>query len=293
MKGEVKTELGAAPGFRVWHGEPYSTMQAHRHDEVEINYAVGGSLTYLIAGSAARVEPGRLSMFWAGMPHSVLRRTGVERFYWVYVPLVWVLGLGLPESFLQRLMSGELVADSEPNEASDRAMLDRWSEELPDADDARRRLIVREVEARVIRLALAQPHRADDAPLPSADGSAGKVADMARFVAERHAGSLSVGEVAEHVGLHPNYAMTLFRKHYGMTLSAYLTRIRVCQAQNLLITTDLHASRIAFDVGFGSVSRFYEAFKGISGCTPRQYRLESGAQGYGPKSPFNPCSPAG
>jgi AraC-like DNA-binding protein len=96
---------------------------------------------------------------------------------------------------------------------------------------------------------------------------------MARFVAENHAGPLRVRDVAEHVGLHPNYAMTLFRKRYGLTLSTYLTRLRICQAQNLLISTHWDTSRIALETGFGSTSRFYEAFNQVSGRTLRQYRL--------------------
>jgi len=196
----------------------------------------------------------------------------VEEFYWVYVPLVWVLRLGLPNSFMRRLMSGEMVLDAEPLEA-DRPMLDRWSDELPRADDARRRLIIREVETRMMRLALAQSGEASGGHVPSHYGQVRKVSEMASFVAENHARLLRLDDVARHVGLHPNYAMTLFRRHYGMTLSMYLTRLRICEAQHLLISTDWEVSRIAFEAGFGSISRFYEAFKTVSGQTPRQYRL--------------------
>ena len=268
----TKTAPEEAPGFRVWRGRPYVSMPAHRHDQVEINYSVGGSLTYLLAGSTVTVRPGRLSLFWAGMPHSVVGATGGETFYWVYVPLVWVMRLGLPASFMGRVMGGDLISDARPS-AEDRPMLDRWSGELPDADDARRRLIVREVEARVMRLALSQEGAGEEVRDPAQRGPVGKVSDMARFVAENHADPLRAAEVARHVGLHPNYAMTLFRRHYGMTLSAYLTRLRVCRAQHLLLSTDAEISRVAFESGFGSISRFYEAFKKISGQTPRQYRL--------------------
>ena len=247
-------------------------MPSHWHDQVEINYALGGSLTYLLAGSVVRVPPGRLSLFWAGVPHSVVSRTEVEEFYWVYVPLVWVLRLGLPSSFMRHLMSGKMICDAEPLEA-DRPMLDRWSDELPRVDDARRRLIIREVETRVMRLALAQTGEASGEHVPSQYGQVRKVSEMARFIAENHAGPRHLRGVARHVGLHPNYAMTLFRRHYGMTLSTYLTRLRVCEAQHLLISTDWEVSRIAFEAGFGSISRFYEAFKAVSGRTPRQYRL--------------------
>lgn len=289
MEKAIRTDVHETPGFRVWHGEPYDSMPPHWHDQVEINFAVGGSLTYLLAGSVVRVPPGRLSLFWAGIPHSVVGRTGIEKFYWVYVPLVSLLRLGLPESVMRRVMGGEMLVDAEPSDA-DPLMLDRWSEELPDADDARRRLIIREVEARVMRLALSQSDEAEGPHIPTEKGPAQKVAEMARFVAENHAKPLHIKDVARHVGLHPNYAMTLFRRHYGMTLSAYLTRLRVCQAQHLLISTERDTARISFDVGFGSISRFYEAFKEISGLAPRQYRMQSQPKDNGPKSPYNPCS---
>lgn len=280
-------DLEGLTGLKVCYGEPLSEMAAHRHDQVEINYAVGGSLTYLLAGSVARVEPGRFSMFWAGMPHSVLSSTLPERFYWVYVPLVWLLKLGLPESFVERMMAGEMIFDPEPDPHSDEKMLGRWCDELPDADEARHRLILREVEARVLRLALTTGDYGGSLPQPPENGPARKVADMARFVSENHSGRITVKDVAGYVGLHPNYAMTLFKRHYGMTLSAYLTRLRVCQAQNLLITTGKDTSRIAYEVGFGSVSRFYEAFREIGGCSPGQYRASS--KGDIPRSPHNPC----
>ncbi len=126
----------------------------------------------------------------------------------------------------------------------DHAMLERWNEELPHADASRRRLIVREVEARVTRAALAQTDETEGGHFPSEAGPLRKVSEMALFVAE----------------------------NYGMTPSTYLTRMRVCQAQYLLISTDEDISRIAFDTGFGSISRFYAAFKSVSGRTLRRTR---------------------
>jgi AraC-like DNA-binding protein len=267
----VRTEIDETPGFRIWRGLPYGHTPFHWHDQVEINYSVGGNLTYLLAGSVVRVEPGRLALFWAGIPHSVVSKTEPESFYWVYVPLVWLLRLGLPASFMRRVMGGDMIFDADPL-GSDRVMLDRWSDELPHADESRRRLIVREVETRVMRFALAQADETSDDHGHAGEGPVRKVSQMARFVAENHAQPLRTKDVARHVGLHPNYAMTLFRRHYGMTLNTYLTRLRICQAQYLLISTDRDIPEIAFETGFGSISHFYKAFKATSGLTPRQYR---------------------
>ena len=63
----------------------------------------------------------------------------MERFYWVYVPLVWALRLGLPSSFTRRVMTGEMIVDADPFQ-TDLPILHRWSDELPHADDARRPL---------------------------------------------------------------------------------------------------------------------------------------------------------
>ena len=123
-----------------------------------------------------------------------------------------------------------------------------------------------------MRLALAQPDGPAGEHAPPEAGPLRKVSEMARFAAENHAGPLRLADVARHVGLHPKYAMTLFRKHYGITLSTYVTRLRVCQAQYLLLSTDGDVLRIAFETGFGSISRFYEAFKAMTGRTPKQYR---------------------
>ncbi len=156
----------------------------------------------MLAGSVVRVRSGRLSLFWAGMPHSLVGGTaGMEVFFWVYVPLVWVLRWGLPEPFMPRLMSGEMLAD-EPSKM-DRAVLERWSEELPYADANRRRLIIRKVEARVTRVASAQTEEVDGGHISSEVGPLRKVSEMARFVAEDHTERLPLAQVADHFGCIP------------------------------------------------------------------------------------------
>jgi hypothetical protein len=47
---------------------------------------------------------------------------------------------------------------------------------------------------------------------------------------------------------------------------------RLSHAQRLLVTTEDLILRIALSSGFGSLSRFNEAFRQAFGCTPREYR---------------------
>ena len=66
--------------------------------------------------------------------------------------------------------------------------------------------------------------------------------------------------------------MALFQRTFGTTLIKYVTEHRLSHAQRLLVTTQDSIVNIAFSSGFGSLSRFNEAFRQSCGCTPREYR---------------------
>jgi AraC-like DNA-binding protein len=95
---------------------------------------------------------------------------------------------------------------------------------------------------------------------------------MAQFILRNFQEDIGIAQIAAGAHLHPNYAMTLFRRHTGMTLSHYLTLQRVAHAQRRLATSDAPIQAIAYESGFGSVSYFYEAFRQKTGTTPRRFR---------------------
>jgi len=106
------------------------------------------------------------------------------------------------------------------------------------------------------------------------------VQKMVRFITE-HAtdSSLTIDRVAEDVGLSSEYAMRIFRKDWGMTIWTFLLQQRVSHAKRLLVLEDAKVVDIAFQCGFGSVSRFYSAFNRHCHCSPlafRQLTLEGG-----------------
>ena len=103
-------------------------------------------------------------------------------------------------------------------------------------------------------------------------GGLEKVEEMAQFIAVNHGRHLRVAEIAEAVNLHPNYAMSLFRKTFGISLVDYTTQHRISHAQRLLVTTDAKILDIALESGFGSLSRFYASFSAACGQSPKEYR---------------------
>ena len=99
---------------------------------------------------------------------------------------------------------------------------------------------------------------------------------MAQFMATHFVDDIGVAEIAGSSGLHPKYAMALFRRCCGVTLHDYLERHRLTHAQRLLITTQSKIIVISQACGFNSLSAFYERFEKSAKCSPRRFRQRFG-----------------
>ncbi|MGR3501241.1 AraC family transcriptional regulator [Pseudaestuariivita sp.] len=64
------------------------------------------------------------------------------------------------------------------------------------------------------------------------------------------------------------------RKHYGVSPTTLVNRIRMEHAAQHLGTTDLPISEIALTCGIENISHFYKLFREAYGHTPRQYRKQ-------------------
>lgn len=85
---------------------------------------------------------------------------------------------------------------------------------------------------------------------------------------------LSLNEVAEAVGLSPNYLSALFRQEMDCTFVEYVTARRMELARELLRTTDLRSGEVARAVGYRDPRYFSSLFKKTQGMTPREYRSD-------------------
>lgn len=263
-------------GFSCTRWEPAPMRRPDHHNEVELNLLWRGSLTYLLGGRKVRVEAGRLSVFWAAIPHQVIDCTA-EAYYVATIPFEWFLQFRLPQGFIEPLLRGEIVAEPDHRRSRlDQALFELWEEDFRTEAEKRHEMLLLEMEARLLRLG----HSALDGGLDGS-GSGGSVAGelslskgerMACFIAQHYDEAITVEQIARSVDLHPNYAMNLFKKAFQSTILDYLTQHRVSHAQRLLATSEMKVVEIAFDSGFNSLSRFNEAFRRHCGMTPREYR---------------------
>ena len=64
-----------------------------------------------------------------------------------------------------------------------------------------------------------------------------------------------------------------------MTLHEYINEKRIEYAKKLLLETEETVSYIAASAGYGDEKQFFRVFKEKEGCTPKQYRDNSGMNG--------------
>lgn len=99
-----------------------------------------------------------------------------------------------------------------------------------------------------------------------------KMAPALEYIHKNFKNQISVKEISSHLGMCGQYFCKCFKKATKYTFTNYLNEIRILHAQDMLLTTDMNITEIAFSSGFSSTSYFNRTFKRISGINPLQFR---------------------
>ena len=254
---------------------------AHMHSQIELNLVLSGAMTYLFDGREITVSAGRLALFWGMIPHQVIQIEGPTRFVCIYVPLSVLLALPALSRLRAALLRGAMVEALEIR-PFDRDIFMRWRDELLSGDEQAEPIVRDELSARVRRLD--REGWRDLSELGTAMPVSGThdatrvlhIERMVRFIGERAHEDIDVSGVAAAAGLHPNYAMSIFKHAVGITINQAIVRHRLDTARSLLVATDRPVAHIAFESGFGSLSRFYQAFERRFRASPGAFRHRFG-----------------
>lgn len=95
-----------------------------------------------------------------------------------------------------------------------------------------------------------------------------------QFLNEYHA-SITLADLSKQFNRSKSHISHLFKRESGTTLRAYCNNLKLEDAKNLLVNTDMSVTQIAYDTGFNDQSYFISLFRKKFGISPLQYRKQN------------------
>lgn len=100
------------------------------------------------------------------------------------------------------------------------------------------------------------------------------------YIARNIYRKITVQDVADYIGLAPNYLCRMFSCQMNISLHQYIQREKIAVSCNLLRNTDRSVSDIASYMGFQTQSNFAAVFRKWQNMTPTQYREKNYRETY-------------
>src|SRR5262249_61043587 len=109
-----------------------------------------------------------------------------------------------------------------------------------------------------------------------------QVRDLIRDCLEE---DLTLADLSQEADLSAWHFLRAFRESFGETPHAFLTRMRLERAKELLTVTSRPVTEICFDVGFTSLGSFSTLFRRRGGPSPPRVSPPGRRLGEGPRPP--------
>jgi AraC-like DNA-binding protein len=255
--------------WKCWtRNEGHFPFTWHYHHEYELTLITKGRGTRFVGDNLDSYQPGDLVLIGPDLPHTFASADGHDENEAVVAQFLPSITAGLPElapitALLARAGRGLRF----PHD-SQLAQLSR----LPRLPPAERTVELLAILLRLAEIPDATP-LAGTQDLPVLDRSASvRMDSICRLLQAEHTRPLRLAEIAAEAHLSPSATSRFFRRTSGVTLSAYLTTLRVQTACSLLLETDRHIAQIAADCGLANLAHFNRTFLRLKGMTPRQFR---------------------
>ena len=99
-----------------------------------------------------------------------------------------------------------------------------------------------------------------------------QVEQIHKYIERSYHENITLTALAEQYHMDASYLSRIFSQKYGETIIAFLTRIRMEKAAELMKDQDKKLETISFLVGYDDYNYFSRVFRKKMGCSPREYR---------------------
>lgn len=106
----------------------------------------------------------------------------------------------------------------------------------------------------------------------------GKLSWVKNYIDQNYKEELSVSSIASQAGYTVPHFINMFKKYYGITPKAYISKVKILKAKELLTVSEMLSRQIAYELGFSDELYFIRFFKKHTGITPKQFRALSSTE---------------
>lgn len=106
----------------------------------------------------------------------------------------------------------------------------------------------------------------------NADNSPQLYNDIVDYITLNACGDLKVTDIADYFGYNEKYLTTYFKKWSKVSIKQFIIQVKMEHAKAELGETNHSISQIGYNIGYCDPHNFTNAFKKVTGLTPRDYR---------------------
>ena len=98
------------------------------------------------------------------------------------------------------------------------------------------------------------------------------VAERARRLIEsRYAERISLGTLAEDLGVSKEHLSRVFKKKFGRTVTEEVHAVRIEAAKRMMAQGNASLKQVCYDTGYQSYNDFYRNFRKVTGQSPKEF----------------------
>lgn len=266
--------MSTSPIREFRYNDEGSRLDPHFHNSHELVYVVGGKALVQIGDKEYVAEKDTL-LFISNLEehHTTILESPYQRYFMELDPELLDRAVGSatllsvfrsrPTDFVHafRLTShGELVTEQMRVLQEETANDQKYSDDMVTA--ALRQVLI--IAYRYGDHAFHIPKR----------GIRPEVYEIRRYIEQHCAEPIQIGQLAKDFYINVYYLTHSFKELTGYSPKQYLLLNRVSRAKELLLTTDLSISEIAYRAGFFDTNNFIRFFKNETGLSPNRYRKQ-------------------
>ena len=250
-------------------------IPVHWHDEFEIIYVRSGFLTVSISGESYIGKTGDAFVVSPGNLHLMGAQTGTVDYYTFLFPLKYISFRTddmLDEKLLEPLNSGHLMICPRVKDTA-KELCEQLIEIYEAKKDESESKITTQVRTKIILLQFILEMWKKGFVIENDTSGRNTVEkEMGSYIQQNFTGKISLREFGEQFHLSEKYISRYFKEHFHITLSQYVTYLRLEHAKQLLQDTDIPVTDVAMQSGYQNVSYFIRSFQKAYAVSPLKYR---------------------